>query len=127
MPSLNVVSDCLSYTDYIPVFNLPSGLAHLACGISEAIYGPEAQAAAEEDFESLTFRKLDDWTHLTKAIAILSVIGILFLWMKRIEICSELDYVRGSLLWPVGQGQTFNVDTIPERLFADREWVEAAV
>ncbi len=130
MTPLNNVSYYLSYTDCFPVVNIPSGAVHLLCavaklicGIIEAIFGATPYQPIEgEDFESLTYRKLDDWTHLGKAIAILSFFGIVFLWEHINRIYRDLAHVTG-----VFNPRPFETHDIPARLLEDREWVEAAV
>lgn len=119
--SIEKISYYLSYTDCIPIINIPSGIAHLVCGL----YGSNVPEVRDpEDFESLTRRKLDDWTHLQKAIAILTIVGTLFLCIKKINEKFELDYVMGAL--PERPPIEFGSHVVPEKLLDDPEFLIAA-
>jgi len=122
---LDKISYYLSYTDCIPIINLPSGIVHLICGIRDSIFKPTSSVKTNEGFEALTRRKLDNWTHLDKALAIISVVGTLILLKKKVDIAFELDYVKGAVCAGL-YGCSYSMDTVPKRLFNDREWLEGA-
>lgn len=124
MDPLEKISYRLAAIDYIPIVNIPSGIIHLICGIRGKTVGSDKQFV-DAEFKNLTLRKLDNWSHLKKSLAILSVVGTFFMIKKRIDIAFEFGYVEGALHDGPG-GVRFSLNTIPKRLLLDKEWLNAA-
>lgn len=124
MDALSTLSYYMSYTDEFPIVNIPSGVLHLICAIRDKMIGtpPPPQ---NEDFISLTQRKLDNWTHLQKAVAIFSIIGTIFLMKDMIENYFDLGYVTEMIDDRLGKPYEWKV--IPQRLIDDSEWLRKAV
>lgn len=104
----------LSFTDCIPVVNIPSGIMHLICGIFSSKH-PLDQLATE--YKQFTYQKLEDWTHIQKSVAILSNIGIVFLIYSRIKFCFKLLDILKSL-----NDEKDSISSIPQSLFSDQRW-----
>jgi hypothetical protein len=87
MNRLDKISYYLSYTDTIPILNVPSAIIHLICAIRDQALLPQVYPIpANESFRQLATRKLDDWSHLKKGLLAITVIGSAILfhnWAKR--------------------------------------------
>lgn len=121
---MQAISQYLSFTECIPIFNLPAGIIHLICAIFEVIFPRESSDPIEiEDLSSLTRKKLDDWTHLQKALSILSIVGTILLMIKRVT--RVRDYVK---IMDLVEAYEFNAEEkemppFPDFVLQDQEWV----
>jgi hypothetical protein len=95
MNRLDSVSYYLSYTDFIPVVSIVSGIVHLICAIRDHIFGAAAPVFPQnEGVYDLSKRKLDNWSHSTKGIlAIIPLIGNFILFCKWVTRQIELNQV----------------------------------
>lgn len=126
---LDKVSYYLSYTDSVPIINIPSGIVHLICGIRDLIFGAQPQEL-DGGCTNLTDRKLDDWSHLTKAIAILSIIGNLFILIKLFTCTMELRAAAEALkkdnMGRDSEEIGSQLDQISPNLLNNKWWLETA-
>lgn len=62
MSRLDAVSYYLSYTEFMPILSIPSGIIHLICAIRDRYFGapPSIPSSDITDCISLARRKLDD-------------------------------------------------------------------
>lgn len=110
--SLDAISYQLSFTDWIPIANIPSGILHLICDIRDRIMGkPDYQAPKDSSVIALGDRLLDDWSHLTKALLIISLVGSIVLLVDHIW--------RNLHFW--------DLHSIPEKLLNNAEFIKSAV
>jgi hypothetical protein len=119
---LDSVSYYLSYTDFIPVVSIVSGIVHLICAIRDRIFGAPAPLVSpkDEDLFDLSKRKLDNWSHSTKGIlAIIPLIGNFILFCKWVD--RELGLYRVAKC--VQKGGVAQIQKIPAQLFSDKEFL----
>lgn len=127
--SLDKISNFLSYTDCIPLFNIPSGIVHLTCDVRDRTVGkPNAPAPKDESLVALSARLLDDWSHLTKGLLIISIVGSIVLIIEAIwrhfilcEIASIKKLYPGNIPDSLSTPRFF-----PEKLLNNAEFIKAA-
>ncbi|WP_284453002.1 hypothetical protein [Parachlamydia acanthamoebae] len=122
MNRLDTASYYLSYTDFVPIISIPSGIVHLICAIRDRAFGtPPSKSNDPINIFSLTRRKLDNWSHVTKGVlALIPFLGNFILvckWLKRQD-----DFSNVSLFL---NGHNAFLKEFPKKLFNDKEFLLA--
>ena len=86
---LDKISYYLSYTDIVPILNIPSAIVHFICAIRDRALGVSSRQKyppiVNESFRQIVIRKLDKQSHLQKGVLAISGIGCLILVYKCIK------------------------------------------